>query len=198
MSNKIKKPTSPEREVRSFSVELRAAPDGSGRKIEGYAAVFDEDSEDLGFYERIAPGAFDEADMGDVRALFNHDPNYVLARSASGTLSLEIDERGLKYSFDAPDTTFGNALLKMIRSGDISHSSFAFTIAEDAWEERDGREVRTIEKVHTVYDVSPVTYPAYNQTSATARSVEWRNAQLKADQWEREEVKILIEEVTKL
>lgn len=157
-----------EAERRTINFELRAKPEG--RTIEGYAAIFDSET-DLGwFIEEIARGAFDGADMSDVVALFNHDPNYPLARTSSKTLVLEVDEKGLKYRFDAPDTTFGEDLLKMIRRGDISQSSFAFTIKDQEWIERTGTpSKRMIKKIDALYDVSPVTYPAYKETSVTAR-----------------------------
>lgn len=144
-----------------------------GRTIEGYAAVT-ESRTDLGWFrEEIAWDAFNDADMSDVRALFNHDPNQILARTKSGTLKVEIDDKGLKYSFEAPNTSLGNDLLELVRRGDISQSSFAFTVKEQEWIERQGeRELRRITKVDTVFDVSPVTYPAYGDTTVAARSKE--------------------------
>lgn len=161
-------------ERRTFKIQFRAASDTDSRSVEGYGAVFSSESEELwGFYEVIEPGAFDEADMSDVRALFNHDPSKILARTSSGTLTLSIDDVGLRYAFEMPDTTVGNDLLVSMRRGDISQSSFAFTIREDSWEDLpDGRLLRHIRKVAKVYDVSPVTYPAYVAASATARSYE--------------------------
>ena len=157
-----------EAERRTIRFELRAKPES--RTIEGYAAIFDTET-DLGWYtEEVVKGAFDESDMSDVVALFNHDPNFPLARTSSGTLSVKVDERGLFYSFEAPDTNFGEDLLKMIRRGDISQSSFAFTIKENEWMERmDTKPKRRITQIDVVYDVSPVTYPAYKETSVTAR-----------------------------
>lgn len=157
-----------EKETRTINFELRAKPES--RTIEGYAAIFDSET-DLGWFsEELARGAFDDADMTDVVALFNHDPNYPLARTSAGTLSLQVDERGLKYSFEAPDTTIGEDLLKMIRRGDIAQSSFAFTIKNETWDERSGKKPkRRIDQVEALYDVSPVTYPAYKETSVTAR-----------------------------
>jgi len=157
-----------ESERRTINFELRARPES--RTIEGYAAIFDSETNLGWFTEEIARGAFQGADMTDVVALFNHDPNFPLARTSSGTLSLEVDEKGLRYSFEAPDTTFGEDLLKMIRRGDISQSSFAFTIKEQQWIDRaDAPMKRIIREIDTLYDVSPVTYPAYKETSVTAR-----------------------------
>jgi len=163
------------KEIRAFTgqIEVRAEGDEPSRTVSGYAAVFNRDSEEMwGFIERIAPGAFDEAlAVSDVRALFNHDPDKLLARSTSGTLKLSADETGLYYEFEAPDTTVGNDLLVMLKRGDVSQSSFGFTVEQDSWEFRDqGPDIRTIEKVKRLYDVSPVTYPAYPDTTVALRS----------------------------
>lgn len=159
------------KEIRAITGEMRASSES--RTIEGYAALFGQET-DLGFFrEIILPGAFNGADMTDVRALFNHDPNLILGRTASGTMTLEVDERGLKYRFEAPNTTAGNDLLEMIRRGDVSQSSFAFTVDKEDWEEERGKPaLRKIEQFSTLYDVSPVTYPAYTNTTVQARSAE--------------------------
>ena len=141
--------------------------------MEGYAAVFEKQSEDLGgFRETIQRGAFKDAIANsDVRALFNHDANMILARNTSGTLRLEEDNIGLKYSFEAPNTTAGNDLLEMIRRGDINQSSFGFTVEEDSWDDSNGYMVRTIKKIKRLYDVSAVTYPAYPDATVALRSM---------------------------
>ncbi len=159
------------------NIEKRAATIGttdteSGRTIEGYAALFNSRTEIwTGFFEEIAPGAFKNAiGKSDVRALFNHDQNRILARTSSGTLQIGEDSKGLWYRFEMPDTTEGNDLLVMIRRGDISQSSFAFTVRASEWiEEADGSTLRVITDCEMLYDVSPVTYPAYQDTSVTAR-----------------------------
>lgn len=163
-----------ERRFFSSEITVEERADKSGRTITGYAAVFNKNSENFGwFIERIAPGAFKDVLQDDAVALFNHDPNYPLARNGVN-LTLSEDEFGLKYRFDAPDTTIGNDLLANIRSGVIKQSSFAFRIAEEKWEEKAGKEpsIRTILKVKRLYDVSPVTYPAYPDTTVAARSLE--------------------------
>lgn len=144
------------------------------RTIEGYAAIFNSETEMFGgeWVERIAPGAFTEVMQDDVRALFNHDPNHILARTASGTLQLWQDGRGLGYRFEAPNTTHGNDLLENIRNGNITQSSFGFTIQDYAMEYRGETEVFTITKVGRLFDVSPVTFPAYETTEVTARSID--------------------------
>lgn len=167
-------------------IELRAEGDSEQSNIIfGYAAKFNSRSGNLGeanrqFYETIAPGAFDDVLLDDVRALFNHEPDMILARSKNGegTLTLGIDDVGLTYMFEAPDTQVGRDLLVSLRRGDIDQSSFSFTVSKDgqSWvESRDenGATVyeRTITKVSRLYDVSPVTYPAYEDTEVDVRSI---------------------------
>lgn len=146
------------------------------RMVEGYAALFNSTTTIGGWFdEMIEPGAFTEAlQSSDIRALFNHDPNYILARSTAGTLEVTEDDKGLFYRFEVPNTNFGNDFLEMLRRGDVSQSSFAFTVAKQRWEEEkmgeESKYKRVIEKVDQIYDVSPVTYPAYPETSVSARS----------------------------
>lgn len=161
-----------ERRHITHKVEYRA--DDEGSTIEGVAAVVNKRT-DLGYFEEeIMPGAFDNVMNDDVRALFNHDPNFPLARSVDGqgTLKLSIDDNGdLRYSYKTPNRTYAKDLDDAIRSGDVSQSSFAFSIEEETWIERDGKpELRQINKVKRLYDVSPVTYPAYQDTSVAKRS----------------------------
>lgn len=165
------------KEIRYFG-EIRTIEDSTeSRKVEGYAIVFNSESEDLGFIETIKKDAIDDEVIAksDVFALMNHDDKRgILARSrkGKGSLKLSIDDRGLKYEFDAPKTALGNELLEMLRRGDISASSFAFTVASggDSWEKRDGRYYRTIKKIDRLFDVSPVYNPAYSETSVACRS----------------------------
>lgn len=165
------------KEIRYFN-EIRANEDSiKSRKVEGYALVFNSESEDLGFIEIIEKDAIDDEVIAksDVFALMNHDDKRgILARSrrGKGSLKLSIDDRGLKYEFDAPKTALGNELLEMLRRGDITSSSFAFTVASggDSWEKRDGRYYRTIKKIDRLFDVSPVYNPAYSETTVACRS----------------------------
>lgn len=160
-------------ERRFFTAELRA-PEKESRTVEGYAAVFERDSELIFgiFIERIAPGAFADVLDNDAVALFNHDPNLILARNKVN-MTLTQDEKGLLYRFDAPNTTAGNDLLENLRNGNVRTSSFAFTVAEEKWtysEDKNKPSIRTIVKVERLFDVSPVTYPAYPDTSVAQRS----------------------------
>lgn len=169
------------KEIRSFTAELRAV-DTESRKVEGYAALFDTWSNNLGgFIEKIERGAFTEAIANsDVLCVLNHnDERGVLARWTNGAGSLQLfeDEKGLRYSFDAPNTQLGDELLEGLRRGDIRESSFAFTIDADEWDFSNEQEAkRTIKKVKRLYDVSPVYFPAYNGTYVNQRMAEHRKA----------------------
>jgi len=161
------------REYRTYDFELRKAEDGKP-KIEGYSAVFDQLSDDLGgFREKIDKGAFAKTiTEDDVRALFNHDSNHVLGRNKNGTLKLAEDEHGLKVEIDPPDTQFANDLLKQIERGDINQMSFGFVTRVDEWDEKDKEiPIRTLKDVE-LWDVSPVTFPAYPQTSVSVKSTD--------------------------
>jgi HK97 family phage prohead protease len=158
-------------EQRAYEGELKAVADS--RTVEGYASVFNSMSEDLGgFREIILPGAFSEVLDNDVRALYNHDINYLLARTASGTLELWEDDKGLGYRFEMPNTSYGNDMLELFKRGDLSQSSFGFTVEKDSWKMENGQHVRYIERVGSLFDVSPVVYPAYSQASSGLRSAE--------------------------
>ena len=158
----------PNAEVRTFDVQdLELRMDGDKPTVVGYGAVFNSESNDLGgFREYIAPGAFDGRLEDDVRFLVNHDANLILARTTNGTLRLSVDEKGLRYEADLPNTSTARDLMELLKNGTISQSSFAFTVEEDSWEVKDGMNIRTIDKVSQLYDVSSVTYPAYNEASS--------------------------------
>ena len=168
-------------EYRNFNLELRGEEES--RHIEGYGSVFNSRSLDLGgFQEIIAPGAFDGViERSDVKALLDHNAERgILARSRNGkgSLSLELDERGLKYSFDAPHTNLGDEVVEGLKRGDYSQSSFAFTVESDSWtKEEDGSYLRTINKIGKLYDVSIVANPAYTDTSVALRSLDAFKAQ---------------------
>lgn len=155
--------------------ELRADDtDHDAFTIRGHAAVFDRLSEDLGgFREKIARGAFRKAlDRGDdVRLLFNHDANFVLARTKAGTLDLRENPRGLHVYADVAPTSYAADLRVLMGRRDVDQMSFGFTVARDEWTERDGEVIRTIREIDRLFDVSVVTYPAYPQTDAAAREL---------------------------
>lgn len=165
-----------EKEVRNFNV--RAAVKEDSRTVQGVAVVFDSWSNDMGFFERIDPQAItqDTIDNSDIFALLNHDQSRgVLARSnkGQGSLRLSLSDYGLSYEFEAPKTALGDELLEYLNRGDLSNSSFCFTIAEggEQWSlGADGKHYRTITKIDRLYDVSPVFTPAYSATTSTRRS----------------------------
>lgn len=171
-----------EREVRFIpldGIEVRAGEDGSPKGIVGTAAVYNRSTIIGGmFEERIAPGAFDDAmKSSDVRALFNHDPNFPLGRTSAKTLTLRNGKDGLEY--EVPELPKSRAdVLEAIQRGDVTGNSFSFSIETDKdeeWEDRskDGKlPLRTIKRVGKLYDVGPVTFPAYEDTKVSARSEE--------------------------
>lgn len=161
-------------ERRSFPGQVRVIELNGKRSISGYAAMFGHESEDLGgFREVIEPGAFAESiQHDDVRALFNHDPCVVLGRTPK-TLQLREDETGLFYEIDPPDTQAARDLLVSLQRGDISQSSFGFTVISQQVEnpnEQRNYILRRVKKVR-LFDVSPVTFPAYPTTSAEVRAL---------------------------
>lgn len=156
-------------------VEIRVE---SGPTVSGYAALYNTETVIAGFFrEQIAPGAFKSALNGtdDVRALFNHDSNIVLGRTKSGTLKLSDTKKGLRYDIALnPDDPEAMSVRAKIQRGDVSGSSFGFIVLGEKWQEpKDKRDLplRTITEAE-LFDVSPVTFPAYPQTSVSARSVE--------------------------
>ena len=143
------------------------------QRVEGYAVIFNEET-DLGrFTESIDPHSFTEVMNDDVRMLFNHDPNYPLARSKNGegTLEMKVDERGVYFSYPVGPQSYSQDLHQSIQRGDVDQASFAFTVQEDEWEERDGKPHRHITRLGQLIDLSVVTYPAYEATEVMVRSL---------------------------
>jgi len=169
-----------EQRVMSSTFEVSKSDDKNPAHVTGHAAVFDQLSENLGgFREKIAPGAFDGVLNDDVRALFNHDPNLILGRTAAKTLKLSVDTTGLKVDFSIPDTSYGRDLIVSLERGDINQMSFGFKVEEEEWNEDEttGAVIRTITKVKRLFDISPITFPAYPQTDVAKRSMdEWKES----------------------
>lgn len=157
--------------------ELRSTDiNEESRTISGYALVFNSPTDNLGdFTEIIEPTALDGVlENSDVLALLNHDESRgVLARYRNGTgsLKLYIDSVGLRYEFEAPHTALGDEVIEGIKRGDITSSSFAFTVADDDWTVENGHYTRTIKKFSKLYDVSMVYHPAYDATSVNLRGL---------------------------
>lgn len=171
------------------NVQVRAEGDGDDSEIifSGHAIVFDVLSEELGgrfysFREKIARGAARKAldEDQDVVYLYDHE-GLVLSRTASKTMDLREDPRGLFVYARAAPTSVAKDLAIAMRAGNVRHMSFAFTVAEDTWEEtthEDGtvEAIRTVTKIDRLFDVSAVGHPAYPQTDASVRSAGRREA----------------------
>lgn len=170
-----------EKEIRNIYNNIK---NSNSRVVEGLAISFNTESQSLGWIETILPGAIDEDTLkrSDIFCYLNHDENRgVLARSryGVGSLELKITDEGLYYSFEAPETQLGNELLSYLKRGEITSSSFAFTIAEggDKWyRDESGNLRREIRKIDKLFDVSPVFTPAYESTSCTLRKFEEINS----------------------
>ncbi|MEG2856290.1 HK97 family phage prohead protease [Bacteroides sp.] len=174
-------------EIRSFT-ELGAPKVTDGRTIEGYAIVFNKESRVMydtekqrAFIEIIESGAVTEELLRncDIKAVLEHDKRRLLARCnrGSGTLSLEIDEYGLKYRFSAPNTADGDFAIEMIKRGDIFGSSFAYYANDKdarkvSYSKKGGLLVRTVHTIDRISDVSPVSDPAFYGTDVTVRSID--------------------------
>lgn len=176
-------------------LEYRDAQGDSPRIIYGYAAVFNQWAEVGRWYrwrEQIASGAFEGCIFDKCVACFNHNTDNILARYSSGTLSLSVDDVGLRFEFQVPNTTVGNDMYELVKRGDISQCSFAFVVEEEKWTYREGEDVlddRTILRISELWDVSLVTYPAYEGTSVDARSAEEDTMEERKKQYLAENVK---------
>lgn len=159
-------------------VQLVEREEGESPSIAGYASVFYDGTADTqyelwpGVVERVMPGAFDRAvkEKHDVRGLFNHEPSNLLGRVSAKTMLLSTDKKGLRYDINPPDTQVARDVVTNIRAGNLSGSSFAFVIRGEEWRKEDGAEVREITDVD-LFDVGPVTYPAYESTTTGVKSV---------------------------
>jgi len=160
-------------ERRAFTSEMIVAHRDDNRpKIVGHAAVFNKPSLPMrGFREKINQGAFSKTIIeDDIKALWNHNADYVLGRNKSGTLKLQEDEIGLRIEIDPPDTTYANDLIESIKRGDVDQMSFGFITRDEKWTEENGETIRTLIDVQ-LFDVSPVTFPAYPQTDVSVRDI---------------------------
>ena len=177
--------------VHRARVEQRA--DGQA-VLAGYAAVFYDPADPgtqyelwTGFVERIAPGAFDRAirERQDVRGLFNHDSDGLLGRLPAGTLRLAVNAVGLLYEIDLPDTQTGRDVATLVARGDVTGASFSFMPVVSQYLEEPDLTIRTLLDVD-LYDVGPVTYPAYEATTAGLRSADGlAGARADYDAWRR-------------
>lgn len=187
-----------QRERRSLtepvSIKTREAGEEGSPVIQGYAALFDVETE-IGscygaFKESIAPGAFTRTLQENPRviSLYNHDFNYLLGTTASGTLRLMEDMRGLWFEVDPPQNSVGQDLVESVRRGDVNGASFMFTITKEEWtvaqskEDFDRRRILEVDLI----ECGPVSLPAYSQTSVGLRSEASDEAHARArEEWER-------------
>jgi HK97 family phage prohead protease len=166
------RPTTPATEHRCLGTEIRAKRSDAGITLTGYAAKYNAMSDDLGgFREIIKPGAFRRAveEKQDVRLLFNHESDNILARTKSGTMTLEDDAVGLRFEAKLPDTQLARDLATSVERGDIDGMSFGFKTVRDEWEFKTGGEIRHLLDVD-LFDIGPVTFPAYPDTDVAKRS----------------------------
>jgi len=167
------------KEIRNITNQIKRSNEDS-RLVEGVAIVFNSDSQDMGYIERINPSAIDQEtiERSDIFFYLNHDSSRgVLARSryGIGSLTLALSDDGLHYSFEAPKTQLGDELLSYLQRGEITTSSFAFTIAQDGdkwYRDSDGKLRREITKIDRLFDCSAVFEPAYLATSVSRRKLD--------------------------
>ena len=170
--------TAIERRFAFSGLELRKAEDGGVSTLRGYALRFNSIYDMGWFTEEVSPSALQNANMEDVRVLLNHDPNNILGRTSANTARVGTDNVGLWYEVDLPDSPNGHNARVAIERGDITQSSWGFSLRKDStgrrtgdkWEMRDGKEHRILTDVDIVFDASPVTFPANPDTSVAKRS----------------------------
>lgn len=188
------------KEIRTLETIEAVEVESDEMKVSGYALRFNSLSNDLGgFVEEISPEALENCDMSDVRLLINHDPSYVLGRTTSETLTLTVDEIGLRFDAVLPNTSYAKDLYENIRLQNVNQCSFGFILNEDgdSFEKRDdGLFKRTLNSIRSLFDVSIVTYPAYNSSDVAVaqRSID-SIKQEELDKAKAEEDKLQLEKV---
>lgn len=182
------------RVMRTASTQFNTRDDDGKLAIEGYFAVFNSVYEIApGMTESIAQGAFDNTLSGDIRALINHDTTLVLGRTKAGTLQLRTDSHGLWGHIDInPNDTDAMNLYNRVQRGDVDQCSFGFDILNEETDYREDGSVHWTIKEVELYEVSPCTFPAYEETSIAARAKE-RDEILKrrSQAWEEKMLKKL-------
>lgn len=184
------------------ALNVRATGNSEKRTISGYALKFGTWSEDLGgFIETIEPSALNEADMSDVRGLFDHDPQKILGRTKAGTLRLQADKIGLRFECDLPNTSYARDLFENILKGNVNNCSFGFILAtggdEVVFDSNKGIYRRTIQKIKRLTDVSVVTFPAYQDTDVAPALRNIKKPHEKKNRLEKEKLEIEMELLAK-
>lgn len=196
------------KEIRSITGNIEVRSEGEGEStptIAGYAAVFNKTTDMEWYIEKIDSRAFDGCDMSDTIAAFNHEEDELLSRVTGneGDLMLTVDNIGLKYEFKAKNEC-SKEVAQNISLGFITGSSFAFTTKEQSWEydvlQADGskKDVRTILKIEKLYDVGPVVYPAYQDTSVATRSRDESKSQMEYKPKQLDKIDLIINNKTKI
>jgi len=173
-----------QKEVRSFAgTFIRSMDEYDEVKVSGIAVKYNSDSEDMGFVEQIAPSALTDAlKDSNVRLLYNHNTENLLAREKAGTLELRDTVEGLEFTASlATDTELSRQVQSSIKRNDLSGMSFGFTVEDDVWNEVDGIIRRTITKIGELFEISFVTFPAYKSTEVSMRSFEQFKEKIKGD-----------------
>lgn len=160
--------------ITRFNAQLRSAI--TGQKLHGHAAVFDQIALiQHRYYERLERGVFDAVLSNpdtDVRSFVNHDSTLLLGRQSNGTLRVGVDSEGLEFEVDLPNTTYANDLREVMERGDLDSASFGFLPGKDRWDRApDGRQLQTHISIRHLYDVSPVSIPAYSGAGSELRNV---------------------------
>lgn len=142
-------------------------------EVSGYAVVFNQPSEFMGFYEIIDPKAFENVDMTHVLALYDHNYDNILARVDSNTLQLSVDKQGVAFKMTLPDTTIGRDVYENVRNGNLKGMSFGFTVDKEDWSQNDkGEVIHTVIQIGRFTEISICALPAYTETSvAVSRSL---------------------------
>lgn len=179
-------------ERRFYCSPTEVRKEGEYEFFEGAAVVFNSVTDMGWFSEEIASGAFDDVKNDDVRGLFNHDPDVILGRSKSGTMKLTITDKEVRYSIKYnPNDPDHVRVMEKVKRGDVSQSSFAFSIKDAEWETRDGKDHRRITKMSRWFDVAPVTYAAYQNTSVAKRSFQASRKPVANTKLRKREVELL-------
>ena len=189
-----RKQTMSNRETRDFETTFEIREEGDGMTFVGYAAKFDQPSENLGgFVEYVERGAFSRSlkSRNDVMLLWNHDAGQPLASTKSGTMKLTEDEVGLRVEARLPETTLGKDMAILLREGIVGKMSFGFNVIKDSWN-AEGNERRL--KSVRLFEVSAVVWPAYTQTSAAVRGLDKVAQRASVDADELADVMLKIEE----
>ena len=163
-----------EKAIRDFRTSFkitRAEEDDAEKVIEGYFALYESETELFdGVYEIISKGAFDNTIKNDIRALWNHNTQYVLGRSKNGSLEVKADEKGLYGLIRLPNTQYAEDLYELVKRGDIDQCSFGFNILDEDLEELADGGYRWRIRDIDLHEISVVTFPQYENTTVQARS----------------------------